>query len=200
MILKILLLIFGTQLLACHTPKATRGQTQNTTCKTKGTVKDFTGLDGCKFMIVLADGKKLLPGKMVDPNFKFQDGQEINFDYKELKDYGMTICMAEDLIVEITCIEIAGAEKTANCVNTDSPERVDWMLAFIKKDKPFRIIKHAFQDGWLYHFQGGPRSNLYDCKGKLICTVPGKMMNDCYETIQLLGSGEIIWQGEGITD
>ncbi len=73
-------------------------------CKTTGTVKDFTGLDGCKFLIVLENGDKLLPAKLNDENFEFKDGQKISFGYKELRDV-VSICMAEKMAVEITCIK-----------------------------------------------------------------------------------------------
>ena len=46
----------------------------------------------------------MLPAKLKDENFTFQDGQKIRFDYKEMKD-AMSICMAEKMIIEVTCIE-----------------------------------------------------------------------------------------------
>lgn len=187
----------GIQLFACHPPKRSADSNAASGCKTSGVVKDFTGLDGCKFLIVLPDGKKLLPGKLPDAGFEFYDGQKVNFDYREMKDYGMTICMAEDMIVEITCIEEPGAPKKPACTDTDTPEKVDWMLAILKKEKPYRVLKYQDNGKWFYYFQGGPNSFFYDCKGELICTVPGKMMNDCYQTVQLLGAGKVVWQGEG---
>lgn len=72
-------------------------------CDHTGTLKDYTGLDGCKWMIETDAGKKLLPAK-IDPAFKMKDNLKIRFSYKELDAMG-SICMAEDMIVEITCIE-----------------------------------------------------------------------------------------------
>ncbi len=77
---------------------------ESSECKTIATVKDFTGLDGCTFLIVLENGDKLLPVKLNDENFELHDGQKIRFDYIELPD-AMSICMAEDMAVEITCIK-----------------------------------------------------------------------------------------------
>lgn len=89
--------------LSCKTKKDV-SDNPSSECKTNGMVKDFTGLDGCKFLIVLENGDKLLPAKLNDESFVFKDGQKILFDFKELKD-AMSICMAEKMSVEITCIK-----------------------------------------------------------------------------------------------
>jgi len=75
-----------------------------TECKIAASVKDFTGLDGCSFLIVLENGDKLLPTKLDDENFEFKDGRKIRFDYEELQGI-MSICMAEKMVIEITCIK-----------------------------------------------------------------------------------------------
>jgi len=74
-------------------------------CSTFATVKDFTGLDGCTFLLILDNGDKYLPAEINDPNFVLKDQQRIKFGYKELKDQ-MSICMAEQKIVSITCIQV----------------------------------------------------------------------------------------------
>lgn len=88
-------------LFACNSGKSSdNGQS----CNTQGEVQDFTGLDGCQLLIVTADGKKLLPGRMLSEDVQLQAGQKIRFDYRPIE--MMSICMAEDLIVEITCLEV----------------------------------------------------------------------------------------------
>jgi len=72
-------------------------------CETVGTVKSFSGLDGCGLLIVLESGKKLQPAVIEDKNFKLQDGQKIRFNY-EPEGGMMSICMA-GMMVKITCIE-----------------------------------------------------------------------------------------------
>ena len=89
--------------LNCKT-KPEVSKDEQSECKTTATVKNFTGLDGCTFLIILENGDKLLPSKLNDNNFKFRDGQKINFSYKELHDV-MSICMAEKMAIEITCIK-----------------------------------------------------------------------------------------------
>lgn len=73
-------------------------------CNTTGTVQDFTGLDGCRLLIVTEDGKKLLPGRILDSDIQLEAGLRIRFDYRPVD--MMSVCMAEDLIVEITCLEV----------------------------------------------------------------------------------------------
>ena len=99
----LILLTCLTFLLSCNT-KPEVSKNKQSACKTTATVKDFTGLDGCTFLILLENGDKLLPAKLNDESFTFRDGQKIRFDYKEMKDV-MSICMAEKMTIEVTCIE-----------------------------------------------------------------------------------------------
>jgi hypothetical protein len=56
-----------------------------------GIVKDYTGLDGCGFVIELADGEKLEPF-YIDSSFVLVDGQHVWVRYSVLEDHA-TICM-----------------------------------------------------------------------------------------------------------
>jgi hypothetical protein len=68
---------------------------------TIGTVRDFTGFDGCRFLVVLEDGSKLEPIEILDKTFVLRDGQKVQFDYEEKP--MASICMAGKTVV-ITCI------------------------------------------------------------------------------------------------
>jgi PKD repeat protein len=70
-------------------------------CNLTGTVKDYTGLDGCGLLIVLDNGEVLEPAEII-PNFLLKDGQRVRLGYTELTDHG-SICMAGK-IVRIDCI------------------------------------------------------------------------------------------------
>lgn len=72
-------------------------------CKNIATVKDNSGLDGCKYLIILENGSKLEPLVMEDKNFKFRDGQKIRLTYEQEREM-MSICMAGQG-VRVTCIE-----------------------------------------------------------------------------------------------
>ncbi len=65
--------------------------------ETEGTVKDYTGMDGCGFIIELENGDKLEPLQVADSNFVFHDGQKVIFTYTELKDVG-SICMVGKMV------------------------------------------------------------------------------------------------------
>ena len=79
---------------------------QPTYCEYTGTVKDYTGLDGCGLVIVLDMGIVLEPVEIV-PDFALYDGQRVILGYTELKDRA-SICMTGQ-IVRIDCItEISG--------------------------------------------------------------------------------------------
>lgn len=193
--MKISLLLSFLVLLSCSTKKGVTDNADSDTCRTHGIVKDFTGLDGCTFLILLDDSTRLLPSKMPDDDFKFRDGQEIWFDYKENSDYGMTICMAEDMIVEITCIREEGVDPNDStaCAGVMDVNKVAWMRILRQSYNPVKVSAYKFHDQYLYYFETPRVSYLHDCKGKLVCEVPGKIMNDCLMQIQALGDGKTIF-------
>ncbi|MCB0662749.1 MAG: hypothetical protein KDC24_08415 [Saprospiraceae bacterium] len=194
--MRISLLLSLLVVFSCSTKKGISEKNDNDTCRTHGTVKDFTGLDGCKFLILLDDSTRLLPAKMPAGKFQFRDGQEIWFDYQELKDYGMTICMAEDLIIEVTCIREEGvdpADKTACSDLIMDPNQIAWMRILMQSYRPMKVTVYPFQDQYLYYFETPRVSYLHDCNGQLVCEVPGKIMNDCLMQIQALGAGRTIF-------
>ena len=73
------------------------------TCNTFGTVQK-TSLDGCSYLIVLENGKKVEPVVIEDKNFKLEAGQKIHFAYEKEEEM-MSICMAAPT-VRVTCIEL----------------------------------------------------------------------------------------------
>lgn len=79
-------------------------------CKSRATVKDLSGLDGCGFVFELEDGTRLEPIIRVyvtaptnDPlyGFEFVDGKKVTIDYEISS--GASACMAGP-IVNITCL------------------------------------------------------------------------------------------------
>ncbi len=71
-------------------------------CNLTGTVKDYTGLDGCGYLIELDNGTRLEP-VIVHDSIKFYDNQRVKLSYIERKDMA-SICMA-GIMAEITCIK-----------------------------------------------------------------------------------------------
>lgn len=81
----------------------------------QGTVKDYTGLDGCGFIIELDNGEKLEPAEIVDTAFVLYDGQRVLVTFSELKDMG-SICMVGK-IVRIETIEEMGCNALTSYSN-----------------------------------------------------------------------------------
>lgn len=139
-------------------------------CSEAGVVQDFSGLDGCKLLIVTEKGKKLLPAELEDSNFKLEAGQRIRFSYQELPDQ-MSICMAEDMIVRITCIQLMDDRAAIPpCHKEDGVDKGSWLASLQAKHLPREIIRYPYKtDGWAYLFTG-KEFYLYDCQGTLIKT------------------------------
>lgn len=69
-------------------------------CKYTGTVRDYSSLDGCKYIIELDNGTILQPS-VIDQNFVLRDSQRVVIDYKLIR--LATTCMLGSP-AEITCI------------------------------------------------------------------------------------------------
>jgi hypothetical protein len=73
-------------------------------CGKKATLKDFAGLDGCGFVLVLENGEVLeIEGFDEEPDFKFNDGMKVAISYEEMREMS-SICMVGP-IVRIICME-----------------------------------------------------------------------------------------------
>jgi hypothetical protein len=193
-------LIFVTLVILMMGCKAKPGP-ESKNCEVTGTVKDFTGLDGCGLLIELKNGDLLNPAKLPEGT-ELKENQAIRFTYKKLDDM-MSICMREKAIVEITCLEIinGGQIVPPGCVDTTNPFAVPWMDKAIDKHNPNQIIKYKFGGQWGYLFKAIPTSYLYDCEGKLLCQTSGDPHDDCHETyLNRFNKGKVIWQGEGVWD
>lgn len=183
-------------LLACKTKSVvTPG------CTTIGTLKDFSGLDGCGFLIELENGDLLNPVVMKG-EFDMKDGQVVSFSYVKLEEM-MSVCMREKASIKVTCIE-ALAQTPGNsdgCVDTKNPFEIEWMDKAIDLHNPNQVLKFAINNEWAYLYRSIPSSYLYDCRGKLICETKSDHDN-CVDNhiTPLLGKGELIWQGEGVWD
>ena len=144
-------------------------------CNTFATVKDMTGLDGCKLMLILYNGKKFLPVKIQDESFKLKAGQTVEFAYEILEDM-MGICMAQDEMVIVTCIrEIQNKQQVAEkCIKATSPYDLKWLKSLEAKIKPFQINRYNYKKEYAYLFKTKSKQYLYDCHANLICEIEGK--------------------------
>ena len=69
-------------------------------CDQIGIIRDYSGLDGCQWMIE-SNGKKYQPILDGNLSFEFKRDQKITFSYSNYD--GMGICMAGQMI-KISCI------------------------------------------------------------------------------------------------
>jgi len=196
---KIIIFLFSMLLFSCKTEQKTSLGTPSS-CNTIGSVKDFSALDGCRFLIVLESGEKLNPVKSEVANFEWKDGQKVKFGYKNLKDMA-SICISENAAIEITCIEEIEGPLLKECFNISNPFEVDWMNKAIDRHNPNEIVKFHYLDRWGYLLKGEPKSFFYDCQGSLLCETSGEPADYCHKRyLNKLAKGEVIWQGEGIRD
>jgi hypothetical protein len=77
---------------------------EETACDIKATLRDYAGLDGCGFVLVLEEGGVLEMGAFdEEPDFSFNDGMKVRISYEEMSNMA-SICMVGP-IVRITCME-----------------------------------------------------------------------------------------------
>jgi PKD repeat protein len=74
-------------------------------CEYTGTVKDYSWLDGCGYLIELDNGEILNP-VIVDTPFVFRDNQRVRLSYLEVT--GMVTACMKGITAEITCLEKIG--------------------------------------------------------------------------------------------
>ncbi len=161
---------------ACNgSQKTTQGDASaslTTKCKTAGVVRDLSSLDGCQMMIEIENGEKWRPAKIEDSNFKLQDGQAILFGYREVND-AVSVCMAETKTIEVTCIKEITSDKNKpvvkKCWDIKTPTEAPWMAKIMEEQKPFRITKYDFRDGWAYLILTKERRLFYTCQGNDLC-------------------------------
>ena len=184
-------------------PRTSDSPSITTGCKTVAKVKDMTGLDGCKFMLILGDGTKLLPAKTNVP-FKYKDGQIVHIDYKKTEGT-VTICMAEDMIVEVTCIKELktggvmpepnkGKPAKRKCVDVTGPEGAEWLLLAHQKHQSKEIIKFTYLDGFAYLIKTKEMGYLYDCQGNVLCEGRQNHDNACTQKLKYMSDPVSIWK------
>ena len=86
-------LAFGILILTtCGSPKSIQDSKNTGECAEEATVRDYTGLDACRFLLELKDGTRLIPVELSDKEFLFSEGQLVKISYKKMKDV-VTACL-----------------------------------------------------------------------------------------------------------
>lgn len=148
----LILLIYG-----CGTLKVAK------LCESEGLVILSDQLDGCKWFIETSDGRKLLPQNADD--YHLTDRQRINFSFVPFD--GMSICMAEDEIVTMTCFQPMGEWL---CDDGTDWQRISWLSNIIENQNIRRVDR--FIRGQIKLYQITSTDGIfswYHCDGRLIC-------------------------------
>ena len=69
----------------------------------KGELKDYIGLDGCGFVIILENGDRIEPINLSEFDIELVDNQKIWVDYHINENLSASICMVGDIVV-VDCI------------------------------------------------------------------------------------------------
>ncbi len=137
-----------------------------TGCEISATVIN-PNLDGCGLLLELTTGEKLMPANGSD--FALEEGHRVKLDYQILEDQ-MSICMAEDHIVRITCLDILeDLPRKKPCLNISDPNEAGWMQGVLNDFQPTIIEKYNYLDGFAYQCKRSGMIRLYDCQGTLLC-------------------------------
>ena len=95
--MKIALLLFSLLVLSC------KNEDDTLLCDEKATLRDFTGFDGCAYVLILDNEEVLEIGELeFEPDFEFSDGLSVSVTYEQFE--GASICMIGPM-VRLLCIE-----------------------------------------------------------------------------------------------
>lgn len=138
-------------------------------CNIAAVVEDYSSLDGCGKILITHEGYKILPAKP-EVLTDYMAKAEVLISYVEIADLS-SICMAEDFIAEILCIESNQKPMAKECINAGGKNDITW----IKSSTDFvvsKIDKYSFLgDGWSYIVTDmGGLKRVYNCQGDLLCS------------------------------
>lgn len=143
----------------------TVGQCKQNPCDTFAIVRDQTGLDGCGILLETEKDGLLLPQNFDQLNMAALDGDTVVISYTIVKD-AMSICMAENAVVNITCIAMAS---NVSCDELKDPFAVDWAREAMQATSATEVSLISSNPRSFYMFRGKEVCRLYDCSGTMLC-------------------------------
>lgn len=169
-------------------------------CNVLGTVKDFTNMDDCQFLIEMEGGELLYPVGNINPDIPFYEGAKISFGYSVLGKGNDVIkgisCNEHNYVVDIMCMEEfkddsgTAVKSYDDCQPIKNPFQITWLQNVISTYNPSKIYEYNYEVGYLYEFQFEGGSVVYDCLGNELCkTLDGP---DCESLLGTLEEGELI--------
>jgi hypothetical protein len=196
--MKLVLIIFILIFSGCGNQKPLQKSSANL-CDTEAKVLDYTGLDGCRFLLELKDGTRLLPVALDDRSFLFSENQIIKIKYSLMNDI-VTACLTAAVPVHLTCIqELRAGSKPGqeflkiDCIDTETPLNITWLNKSVIQNQ-ISEVKKGYVDITPYYVLEGKTSNMvYNCKGDLICEYERNIKSSCQAKYDSLKDFKSIW-------
>lgn len=192
------ILSFVLFILSCSAKKAVQNSTSSI-CDTQAIVRDYTGLDGCRFLLELKDGTRLIPVELSDPSFLFSEGQIIKFKYTSMKDV-VTACLTAAIPVRLSCIEeIKSGIKTPqeflkrDCIDTETPLGIAWMNKLVIRNKITEVKKGYLNADPYYFFIENVHIMVFNCKGDMACEYEKNAKSSCEAKYSILNDLKSLW-------
>ena len=168
-------------------------------CKVDAKVLDYTALDGCRFILELKDGTRLMPVELSDREFLFSEEQQVKITYTEAKDVVST-CMTAAIPVKIECIQQVKEGKKPGqvffkkeCYDTDAPLNVAWLNRIILRNKVTDVKKGYSDQKPFYILYGNVNVMLFNCTGGLECEYALTSLSPCSDRIESLSNLKSVW-------
>jgi hypothetical protein len=95
-------LLVGTVFISCNS--SLKGVEVGEKCDHVAIVKDYQGLDACRFLLSVGDTLLLLPANLPPDAPEMKDGDKWRISYKIMD--GASACMAESHMAQLTCFEV----------------------------------------------------------------------------------------------
>lgn len=168
-------------------------------CKVDAKVLDYTALDGCRFILELKDGTRLMPVELSDKEFLFSEGQQVKITYTEAKGVVST-CMTSAVPVKIECIQqVKEGTKPGQvfikkeCYDTEAPLNVAWLNRVILRNKVIDVKKGYENQLPYYVLYGNVNVMLFNCAGGIECEYALTSLGSCSERIESLSNLKSVW-------
>ncbi len=177
---------------ACSIFKGSGGEDAvESDCTERATVKSFSNVPGCQFLIVLEDGTKLQSMEGLSGYGPVSDGAVVKIDY-EVQEGTRSLCRETDNVVSITCMDVMTFPEE-ECADKTTVFNRNWFRN-AKSFSNATALKYHPTDSINYFRFEGDRPMFFNCYGKLECTRdnydPGTR---CYELLNTMKTARVIW-------
>ena len=152
---------------------------QDSNCEESVAAVYMSDLDACGIILVTEDDKKLLPVNLGEFPTTINSGDQLKVSYTIIKD-GMSICMAEDAMIRLTCVElISRTAEDLDCPKMTDPVDFTWSKKVLGEIELRHVERFTTDDGDYYMFRAHGDCRMYKCTGQLICVGTCNKNDEC---------------------